>query len=292
MTRRDPRRHAATGPHARARVDRHAAAVEPASSAGVVLYPVQACSRPGCRSSCSHGVAMVLTGAGFDRVLIYRDTSGLAYAQGPAAGGAVGASFIATAGCWAGTPLWGAALLVLTPNVPGVRRIALPDLRRDAARSQRSPSSATASARTPIAGRSAAQGEQARFPPPWRCPRRGRPLHQVGRRIEALLDIRVLFRTSQVINGQELACTDQIKTGQFDVGTRASYTFGTTTTGRRGRGGDLVGVAFRRSVVRQCCASWRGGLARSEAARLARGRVDAEQVVVERWRSRCQRRWA
>ena len=28
----------------------------------------------------SHGIAMILTGAGFDHIVIYRDTSGLAYA--------------------------------------------------------------------------------------------------------------------------------------------------------------------------------------------------------------------
>jgi hypothetical protein len=189
---------------------------------GVVLYPFKLLAT--WLHELSHGVAMVLTGAGFDRVLIYRDTSGLAYAQGPVAGGAVGASIIATAG-YMGTPLWGAALLVLTPNARRARVALLVYA-----------AMLLASALTLVDNRfgqnaiAAIGGGMAACAIALPARARVAVAHFIAVQacIEALLDIRVLFRTSQVINGQELACTDQIKTGCSDAHNMASYTFGTT----------------------------------------------------------------
>ena len=44
---------------------------------GVLLYPFKLIAT--WLHELSHGLAMLVSGVGFDRVLIYRDTSGLAY---------------------------------------------------------------------------------------------------------------------------------------------------------------------------------------------------------------------
>jgi hypothetical protein len=66
----------------------------------------------------SHGVVMIATGAELDRVVIYRDTSGLSYAV--YAVSAPGTAAIAAAG-YMGTALWGAVLLVATPTAKTAR---------------------------------------------------------------------------------------------------------------------------------------------------------------------------
>ncbi len=66
----------------------------------------------------SHGLAMLITGAGFDRMEVYRDTSGLAFAK--AGVGTAGRSLIASAG-YVGTALFGALLLVQGRTVRGSR---------------------------------------------------------------------------------------------------------------------------------------------------------------------------
>src|SRR6185436_20424911 len=71
---------------------------------GGLLYPFKLLAT--WMHELSHGLAMILTGAGFDHVVIYRDTSGLAYAYTTV--GAFGTAIIAAAG-YMGTPLWGAA---------------------------------------------------------------------------------------------------------------------------------------------------------------------------------------
>ncbi len=78
---------------------------------GVLLYPFKLLAT--WLHELSHGILMITTGAGFDHVLIYRDTSGLAYASHPI--GAFGTALIAGAG-YMGTPLWGVLLLVVTPT--------------------------------------------------------------------------------------------------------------------------------------------------------------------------------
>ena len=81
-------------------------------SAASLLYPFKLLAT--WLHELSHGLAMIATGAGFDRVLIYRDTSGLAYATTRATARSA-ARVIAAAG-YMGTPLWGAVLLVATPT--------------------------------------------------------------------------------------------------------------------------------------------------------------------------------
>lgn len=167
----------------------------------------------------SHGIAMTLTGAGFDYVLIYRDTSGLAYAHSKV--GAFGTGIIAAAG-YMGTPLWGAVLLILTPTAKAAQRglIVLGLL-------------LFVSAFTVIAARpddpfgpwavgamGAAFVLLAFMPGPWRM----WVAHLIAAQscINALLDIRVLLRPMQVVGGEF--------SGQSDAHNMAAVTFGTTDT--------------------------------------------------------------
>ncbi len=167
----------------------------------------------------SHGIAMTLTGAGFDYVLIYRDTSGLAYAHSKV--GPFGTGIIAAAG-YMGTSLWGAVLLVGTPTAKAAQRalVVLGGL-------------LVVSAFTVIAARpddpfgpwaigtmGAAFITVAFLPGPWRL----WAVHLIAAQscINALLDIRVLLRPMQVVGGQF--------TGQSDAHNMAAVTFGTTET--------------------------------------------------------------
>jgi hypothetical protein len=58
----------------------------------------------------SHGLAMIVTGTGFDRMLVYPDTSGLAFPSGGS--GTLGIVLVGSAG-YVGTALLGALLLVV-----------------------------------------------------------------------------------------------------------------------------------------------------------------------------------
>lgn len=68
----------------------------------------------------SHGVVMALTGAGFSHLELYRDTSGIAYAQGGAT--RTGRAAIWSAG-YMGTALFGGALLVVGQTRLGARGV-------------------------------------------------------------------------------------------------------------------------------------------------------------------------
>lgn len=184
---------------------------------GVVLYPFKLLAT--WLHELSHGITMMLTGAGFDYVLVYRDTSGLAYASSSMDGW--GLPFIAAAG-YMGTPLWGALLLRLTPT-PKRARIALLVLG----------GLLVFSAFTVIAiddGGDAfgpwAIGELGAgvilaallLPARWRLALAHFLAAQAC--INALLDIRVLMRPSQVVGGSFV--------GSSDAHNMAAATFGTT----------------------------------------------------------------
>jgi len=83
---------------------------------GVVLYPFKILAT--WLHEMSHGVVMIATGAQLDRVVIYRDTSGLSYAVWAIS--PIGTAAIAAAG-YMGTALWGAVLLVATPTAKAAR---------------------------------------------------------------------------------------------------------------------------------------------------------------------------
>ena len=182
---------------------------------GLLLYPFKLLAT--WLHELSHGLAMILTGAGFDYVLIYRDTSGLAYAKSGV--GPFATAIIAAAG-YMGTPLWGAVLLVATPTARAARRalFILAGLLIV--------SSFTVIAARPddsfgpwaVAGIGAGVAASAFLPMRWRLA----VAHFIAAQscVNALLDIRVLLRPSQVVDGQFA--------GMSDAGNMAYATFGTT----------------------------------------------------------------
>jgi hypothetical protein len=184
---------------------------------GLLLYPFKLLAT--WLHELSHGLAMLITGTGFDRVVIYRDTSGLAYARSGA--GPFAAAIIAAAG-YMGTPLWGALLLVVTPTARSAR-IALLVL---GALLGLSALTVVATPAGDTFGPWAIGAIGGAFavvaivvPGRWRVA----VAHFVAAQscVNALLDIRVLMRPAQVVNGQE--------TGAFsDAHTMAAATFGTT----------------------------------------------------------------
>jgi hypothetical protein len=183
---------------------------------GLLLYPFKLLAT--WVHELSHGIAMLLTGTGFDRMVIYRDTSGLAYAYDPA--GPIASPIIAAAG-YMGTPLWGAALLVITPT-PQSARFALGALAAMLVGS----AIVVVDAKDmfgPLAVGAMGAGvavAAAFLPARWRLA----TAHFIAAQscVNALLDIRVLLRPSQVVNGQI--------TGASDAHNMALATFGTAET--------------------------------------------------------------
>jgi hypothetical protein len=167
---------------------------------GLVLYPFKLLAT--WLHELSHGLVMLVVGAGFERMEIYRDTSGLAFAQ--AGVSRAGRAAIAAAG-YMGTPLCGAALLVLGQTGRSARRL-LAGLAVFMAASTaiwihndfgRAARAAIAAALLVVAiwpGRRAAVW-LASFVAAQAC-------------INALLDIRVLFRTNLVVDGQVMRNSD------------------------------------------------------------------------------------
>lgn len=182
---------------------------------GLVLYPFKLLAT--WLHELSHGLAMFLTGTGFDHVVIYRDTSGLAYQStrpGPFA-----TAWIAAAG-YMGTPLWGALLLVVTPTARA-SRIALLVLAGLLGLSAALVIDHGDDGFGPwsIAAIGAAFAISAIvLPGKWRVA----VAHFVAAQacVNALLDIRVLLRPLQVVNGREA--------GMSDAHNMAAATFGTT----------------------------------------------------------------
>lgn len=182
---------------------------------GVLLYPFKLLAT--WLHELSHGLAMLVTGTGFQRVVIYRDTSGLAYAS--SAAGPFASAVIAAAG-YMGTPLWGAALLVVTPTARSAR-IALLVL---AGLLVLSAVTVVATPKGDLFGQYAVLSIAAAalvaglvLPGPWRVA----VAHFVAAQacVNALLDIRVLLRPAQVVNGEDA--------GASDAHTMAAATFGT-----------------------------------------------------------------
>jgi hypothetical protein len=85
---------------------------------GIALYPFKLLAT--WLHEMSHGLVMLLTGAGFDEMEIFRDTSGLAYADHSMQ--APGRAAIAAAG-YMGTPIFGALFLVYGHRKGGPRRV-------------------------------------------------------------------------------------------------------------------------------------------------------------------------
>ncbi len=183
---------------------------------GLLLYPFKLLAT--WLHELSHALAMLVTGTGFDRVVIYRDTSGLAYARSGA--GPTAAAFIAAAG-YMGTPLWGAALLVVTPSARSARIALLVLAMLLGGTAMTVVASPGGDRFGPLAvgaiGGAFAAAALA-LPGRWRVA----VAHFVAAQscVNALLDIRVLLRPAQVVNGLEA--------GASDAHTMAATTFGTT----------------------------------------------------------------
>lgn len=185
---------------------------------GVVSYPFKLLAT--WLHELSHGLAMLLTGAGFDSVVIYRDTSGLAYPK--SASGALATAVIAGAG-YMGTALWGALLLVVTPTARAARWallvlagllvltaftvVAIPD-----------DGESFGPYAIGIMGACIAAAAVV-LPRRWRVT----VAHFIAAQscVNALLDIRVLLRPNQVVNGMSTGVIS-------DAGNMARSTFGTT----------------------------------------------------------------
>ena len=185
---------------------------------GVLLYPFKLLAT--WLHELSHGLAMLLTGVGFDRVLIYRDTSGLAYGSSEA--GRLAGAIIAAAG-YMGTPLWGAVLLVVTPDVRWARwaLLALAALLVGTALTVIDAPDGDSFGPWAIGAIGVAIAAAALVVP-------GRLrlaiAHFVAAQscVDALLDIRVLLRPAQVVGGKVA--------GASDASNMAMATFGTTAT--------------------------------------------------------------
>ena len=166
----------------------------------LVLYPFKLLAT--WMHEMSHGAVMLLTGAGFDHLQIFKDTSGLAQAErsvGPA-----GRAVIHSAG-YMGTSLFGAFLLVLGQTRPGARSVlaslgallgisSLLWIQNDFAQNVALIGLAT------FIGLALVPSERlailiVNFIAVQAC-------------INALLDIRVLFRTNMVINGDVVGLSD------------------------------------------------------------------------------------
>jgi hypothetical protein len=185
---------------------------------GVLLYPFKLLAT--WLHELSHGLAMILTGVGFDRVLIYRDTSGLAYGSSEA--GRVASAVIAAAG-YMGTPLWGAVLLVVTPNTRWARwaLLALAALLVGTALTVIDMPDDDSFGPWAIGAIGAACAVAAVVVP---ARLRLAIAHFIAAQscVDSILDIRVLLRPAQVVGGKIA--------GASDATNMAAATFGTTAT--------------------------------------------------------------
>jgi preprotein translocase subunit SecG len=185
---------------------------------GLLLYPFKLLAT--WLHEASHGLAMILTGVGFDHLTIYRDTSGLAY--GTSEAGGVGSAVIAAAG-YMGTPLWGAVLLVVTPNARLARwaLLVLGTLLVGTALTVIGTPEGDMFGPWAVGAIGAACAAAAFLvPAPWRLA----IAHFIAAQscVNAILDIRVLLRPSQVVGGKVA--------GASDAHNMAAATFGTTAT--------------------------------------------------------------
>jgi hypothetical protein len=164
----------------------------------------------------SHGIVMLLTGAGFDRMDIYRDGSGLAFANygvGPFA-----SAVIAAAG-YMGTPVWGAAMLLGARGPRSTRGVVaglgavlvVTALLVVSNRFGQTALAITGGAMIAIAAA------------PYRITFFVAQLVGAQACVNAVLDIRVLFRPALVVDGQIVRASDAHAMARATVGTDDSW---------------------------------------------------------------------
>ncbi len=182
---------------------------------GLLLYPFKLLAT--WLHEMSHGLLMLVTGNGLKSVVIYRDTSGLAHARDQA--GPTALAFIAAAG-YMGTSLWGALLLVVTPTARAARTalLVLSALLSISAIFVIATPPDDAFGLWAVGGMAAVVAACAiLLPGRWRVA----VAHFIAAQscVNALLDIRVLFRPQQIVNGRPT---------ESDAHSMANATFGTT----------------------------------------------------------------
>jgi hypothetical protein len=181
---------------------------------GLLLYPAKLLAT--WFHELSHAVAMIVTGVGFDRMLIFDDTSGLSLPKG--VGDRVGGPIIAAAG-YMGTPLMGAALLWVTPTSQQARRSLAVLAGLILASTWLMVANQFGLVAMTLIGAAVAAGGL--LPVRWRF----MLLHFIAAQacVNALLDIRVLFRPSMMVNGQLAGGSDAMTMARITFATDASW---------------------------------------------------------------------
>ncbi len=167
---------------------------------GLVLYPFKLFAT--WLHEMSHGLVMLISGAGFSHLEIFRDTSGIAYAENGVGG--LGRAAIASAG-YTGAATLGGVLLVLGQSNRGARRVlyalgaALVISLLFWVRNQFGMAAVAIAALACLTAARFASEPIALF-----------LVNFVAAQscINAVLDIRVLFRPQLVINGQVVGASD------------------------------------------------------------------------------------
>jgi hypothetical protein len=178
---------------------------------GLVLYPFKLFAT--WIHELSHGVVMAMVGAGFDRMEIFRDTSGYAYSVDST--GRLGAALVSCAG-YMGTAVFGAGLLIAGRTRKGARyaliaiglALALSGVVFVSNGFGRGAVGvgAVAFLMTALVAGPGITGLLLNFVAAQSC-------------INAVLDIRVLFRTSLVVNGEVMQGSDAHNMARAAFGT-------------------------------------------------------------------------
>lgn len=177
---------------------------------GLVLYPFKLLAT--WIHEMSHGVVMLLAGAGFDSLKIYEDTSGIAYATSGT--GNVGRAAIASAG-YMGASLIGAVLLFFAQKDRGCR-VALGVFALAMALSAALWIDNRFGLWVGYGGAVAFALAAAVLPERWASWALSFVAAQAC--INAVLDIRVLFRPQLVINGEAVRASDAHKMAEAASG--------------------------------------------------------------------------
>lgn len=164
----------------------------------------------------SHGIVMLISGAGFDRMEIYRDGSGLAFAGygvGPFA-----SALIAAAG-YMGTPVWGVAMLLGARGTRSTRAVLAGLGLLLAGTALLAVSNRFGQTVLAITGASVILVAAA----PRRIAYFVAQLIGAQACVNAVLDIRVLFRPALVVDGQIVRASDAHAMARATVGTDARW---------------------------------------------------------------------
>jgi hypothetical protein len=181
---------------------------------GFLLYPFKLLAT--WMHELSHGIVMLITGAGFDRMEIYRDGSGLAFAEWGV--GAVATAAVAGAG-YMGTPLWGVAMLLGARGPRSTRGLLI--------------GLGVVLAATALFVVSNGFGQQALLVTggaiillafaPFRVSYFVAQLIGAQACVNAVLDIRVLFRPALVVDGEVVRASDAHAMARATFGTDARW---------------------------------------------------------------------